>query len=200
MYRDRLLGTLIIAHFDDSIEILSISEDLSAANLARGRTRRTSLMHTPLLAKDIMVTRLVTLSPGMDVYDAIGLLLKHRISGAPVVDEVGLFLGVFSEKCCMSVLVKAAYESLPTSQIDPFIDTEARTITEEADLLSIVQVFLNTESRRLPVLRSGRLVGQISRRDVLKAAHKMIDVAPGKDTDLLYLSSIFDRNEAPIAQ
>ena len=84
--------------------------------------------------------------------------------------------------------------------VNPFIDTEARTISEETDLLSIAQIFLNTESRRLPVLRSGRLVGQISRRDIMKAAHKIIAVAPGKETDLLYLSSIFDRNDAPIAQ
>ena len=157
-------------------------------------------MNTPSLAIDIMVTRLVTLSPGMDVYDAIGLLLKHKISGAPVVDAAGRFLGVFSEKCCMSVLVEAAYESMPASQIDPFIDTEASTTTEETDLLSLAQIFLNTESRRLPVLRSGRLVGQISRRDVLRAAHKLLAVSPGKQSDLLYLSSIFDRNDAPIAQ
>ena len=43
-------------------------------------------MNTPLLAKDLMETRLVTLSLGMDIYDAIAVLLKHRISGAPVVD------------------------------------------------------------------------------------------------------------------
>jgi CBS domain-containing protein len=158
------------------------------------------LVNTPSLARDIMVTRLVTLSPGMDVYDAIGLLLKHKISGAPVVDADGRYLGVFSEKCCMSVLVKAAYDSMPTSQIDPFIDTEAHTTSEETDLLSLAQIFLNTDSRRLPVLRSGKLVGQISRRDVLKAAHKMLAVAPGKKSDLLYLSSIFDRNDAPIPQ
>lgn len=157
-------------------------------------------MNTPKLAKDIMVTRLVTLSPGLDVYDAIGMLLKHRISGAPVVDDDGRFLGVFSEKCCMSVLVKAAHDSMPTSRIDPFIDTEARTIDEDADLLTISQIFLNTVYRRLPVLRSGRLVGQISRRDVLKAAHDMIAVAPSRDSDLLYLSSILDRNDAPIPQ
>ena len=157
-------------------------------------------MNAPMLARDIMVTRLVTLSPGVDVYDAIGLLLKHRISGAPVIDDAGRYLGVFSEKCCMSVLLTAAYDGMPTSRIDPFIDTDARTINEETDLLTIAQIFLNTESRRLPVLRSGRLVGQVSRRDVLKAAHEMIAVVPGRDFDLLYLSSILDRHEAPIPQ
>ena len=157
-------------------------------------------MNTPALAKDIMVTRLVTLCPGMDVYEAIGLLLKHRISGAPVVDEHQNFLGVFSERCCMSVLMEAAYDGLPTTKIDPFVDTSNPTITEDTDLLSIVQIFLHTGVRRLPVLRGSKLVGQISRRDVLRAAHNMIELSPGKESDLLYLSSLFERNEAPIPQ
>jgi CBS domain-containing protein len=155
-------------------------------------------MNAPVVAKDIMVTKLVTLSPDMDVYDAISRLLSSRISGAPVVDEQRQFLGVFSEKCCMSILVKAAYEQLPTTKIAPFMDTDARTITEEADLLTIAQIFTHTHYRRLPVLRDGMLVGQISRRDVLHAAHGMISVAPNKEAALLYLSGLVERNEAPI--
>ena len=155
-------------------------------------------MNAPVVAKDIMVTKLVTLAPDMDVYEAISLLLSNRISGAPVVDSNRNYLGVFSEKCCMSVLVKAAYEQLPTTQIAPFMDTDAKTITEETDLLTLAQIFTHTGLRRLPVLRDGLLVGQISRRDVLRAAHGMISVAPNKDAALLYLSGLVERHEAPI--
>ncbi len=156
-------------------------------------------MDQPILARDIMVTRLVTLSPDMDVFDAISLLLKHQISGAPVVDDENRFLGVFSERCSMSVLVKAAYEQLPTTELRAFIDTEAMTIDEETDFLSIAQIFQNTHFRRLPVLRNGKLVGQISRRDVLRAAHEMIRFAPDHESAFLYLSSLRDRSEAPIS-
>lgn len=152
------------------------------------------------LARDIMVTKLVTLSPHMDVFDAIAVLLKNRISGAPVIDRDGTLLGVFSEKCCMSVLVEAAYDQLPTTEVAAFMDANPRTITEDADLLTIAQIFLNTNYRRLPVLRDDKLVGQISRRDVLAAAHKLSAVAPDRETALLYLSSLMDRQEAPIAQ
>jgi len=155
-------------------------------------------MNRPLLAKDIMVTRLVTLSPNMDVFDAIALLLRHEISGAPVINESRQLLGVFSEKCCVRVLVEATYEQLPTTEIFAFMDANPRTVTEETDLLTIAQVFMNTETRRLPVLRHGLLVGQISRRDVLRAAHQMNAIASNRETALLYLSSIFDRQEAPI--
>lgn len=156
-------------------------------------------MNRPLLAKDIMVTRLVTLSPHMDVFDAIGLLLRHKISGAPVIDESRRLLGVFSEKSCMSVLVEATYDQLPTTKLFAFMDTEPRTVSEETDLLTIAQIFKETETRRLPVLRDGVLVGQISRRDVLRAAHQMNAIAPDRESALLYLSSLFDRQEAPIA-
>ena len=153
-----------------------------------------------VLAKDIMVTRLVTLSPAMDALDAIRKLLKHRISGAPVVNEAGDYLGVFSEKTSMSFLLGAAYEQLPSNQVRAFMNTDREcTIAEEVDLLSIVQIFLNTHCRRLPVLRGEKLVGQISRRDVLSATLQVIDDhVHDRDNSLLYLSALVDREHAPV--
>ena len=156
-------------------------------------------MNAPLLAKDIMVTKLVTLAPHLDVFEAVGLLLRHRISGAPVIDEEGRLLGVLSERCCMCALAEAVYDGMPTTEVRAFMDTDHTTITEETDFLNIIQLFLSTGQRRLPVLRDGKLVGQISRRDVLCAAHKLCEVAPNRETALLYLSSLVERNEAPIA-
>ncbi|WP_299463013.1 CBS domain-containing protein [uncultured Gimesia sp.] len=159
-------------------------------------------MDKPILAKDIMVTKLVTLTPDMDVLEAIGMLLSHRISGAPVIDSERRMLGVFSERCCMDVLIKASYEQLPSSQIFPFVDTEARCITEETDLLTIAQIFLSTATRRLPVVRDGCfLVGQISRRDLLLAGNKSLRFRTTipQEKNLLYLSGLMDREESPIA-
>jgi predicted transcriptional regulator len=65
-------------------------------------------------------------------------------------------------------------------------------------MLGIAQIFKETNYRRLPVLRDGVLVGQISRRDVLKAAHQLNAFSPNRETALLYLSSIFERESAPI--
>lgn len=152
-----------------------------------------------LLARDIMVKNLVTLTPEMDAFKAIELLLKHRISGAPVVDSQGNFLGVFTERCCMSVLLAAAYEQMPGSEILPFIDRDVLTIHEDADILAIAQIFSSSHHRRLPVLRGDQLVGQISRRDLLAAAHGLLRVDVNRGNSLLYLSSLRERNEAPIA-
>ncbi len=159
-------------------------------------------MDKPILAKDIMVTKLITLTPDMDVLEAIGMLLKHRISGAPVVDSKNRVLGVFSERCCMDVLIKASYEQLPSSQIFPFVDTEARCITEDTDLLTMAQIFQSNATRRLPVVsEEGYLLGQISRRDLLQAENKNLKfhTTIPQDQNLLYLSGIMKREEAPIS-
>ncbi len=154
-----------------------------------------------LTARDFMVTRLVTLRPEMDVIDAVQRLLKNRISGAPVVDSGGMYLGVFSEKCSMHVLLDAAYEQLPSNEVRVFMDTDAKTIQPETNLLSIAQVFLLTPYRRLPVIEEGRLVGQVSRRDVLRASMDLLRRSPnrGEESSLLYLSALVERNEAPLA-
>lgn len=153
-----------------------------------------------VVARDFMVTRLITLAPDMDVFQGVRLLLKHRISGAPVVDREGRYLGSFSEKCSMHVLLDAAYDSLPTTNVGAFMDTEARTVGLETDLLAIAQVFLLTSARRLPVIDDeGFLRGQISRRDVLEAAFQQLDSVPARESSFLYLSAVTERSSAPVS-
>ena len=156
---------------------------------------------TPMTARDFMVVDLVTLAPTADVVDAVQTLLEHRISGAPVVDASGRYLGMFSEKCAMQVLLDAAYEVLPTCEVRAFMDTEAQTIAPHTHLLSIAQVFLLTPYRRLPVVEDGLLVGQVSRRDVLRVWMDAIDQVPRRSAKsrLLYWSALFERHEAPLA-
>ncbi len=124
-------------------------------------------------ASEFMVKKLVTLSPKSDVFDAIGLLLKNRISGAPVLDENGNFLGIFSEKNSMQVLISSAYEQLPTTHVEAFMNRDRdRVISADTDLFDVAQKFADTPLRRLEVVEDGKLLGQISRRDVLKTEQK----------------------------
>ena len=152
-----------------------------------------------LLARDVMMPRkrLVTLSPAMDALSAIRMLLKHRISGAPVVDEDNRYLGVFSEKTSMEFLLHLTYEDLPSSDVGSFMNTDLdRTIDEEADLLSVLDIFLKSPYRRLPVVNQGFLRGQISRRDALGAATKSLEqVEPIQQRQLLYLSAFGQQRE-----
>ena len=150
------------------------------------------------VAEEIMVTRLVTLSPETDVFAAIETLVKHKISGAPIVDTKKKLLGVFSEKNCMQVLIDAAYDGLPTNQVGAFMDDDPQTIVGNTGLLVMAQVFLLSPRRRLPVVdESNMLIGQVSRRDVIAAASKFLSKIPSQDNPLLYLSALHDMKNTP---
>ncbi|MEM6471391.1 MAG: CBS domain-containing protein [Planctomycetota bacterium] len=150
-------------------------------------------------ARDMMVSNLITLSPEMEVLDALDVLLRHRISGAPVVDPSRQFLGIFSEKSCIRFVVDAAYEGLPAGALMSFVDTDPPTISPDTDLLSIAQKFLDASCRRLPVISdTGRMLGQISRRDVMREVRDHLNhlepVATGAG---LYLSAVVDGSDRP---
>ncbi|MFK7766017.1 MAG: CBS domain-containing protein [Mariniblastus sp.] len=126
-------------------------------------------------AKDFMKTKLVTLSPKTDAFAAVEQLLANRISGAPVLDAAGKFIGVFSEKDSMRILVSSAYDQLPTTDVGSLMNRDSsRVIAPETDLSDIAKIFIDTPLRRLAVVdKYGVLVGQISRRDVLKSEQKL---------------------------
>ena len=156
---------------------------------------------TPVTARDFMSTDLFTISPEADVLEAVQLLTRHHISGAPVVDRAGRYLGVFSEKCSMQVLLDATYDQLPTREVRAFMDSDAQTIGPGTHLLSVAQVFLLTPYRRLPVVEGGKLVGLVCQRDVLECWMKLLDEAPTDSTEqtLVYISELVSEEEAPLA-
>jgi CBS domain-containing protein len=148
-------------------------------------------MNGPLAARDVMTRKLVTLTPDMDVFEAIESLLANRISGAPVVDSDGRFLGVFSEKRSLGALLDGCYEGLPSHELRCFYDPSPLTVEEDTELLTLAQIFQSTAYRRLPVLRDGQLVGQVSRRDVMVAALSLLKPATvAVESRALYLSAV----------
>jgi CBS domain-containing protein len=155
-------------------------------------------MSSCTVARDIMVTKLITLSPDVDLREAARLLLKNRISGAPVVNAEGELIGVFSEMDMMNALVDAVYEVLPSSEVRNYMSTELFTVGEDLDLLSIAQIFRSKGYRRLPVVSGRKLVGQISRRDVMAAVVKLMEPGTDYKSAVLYLSALREPPAAPM--
>jgi CBS-domain-containing membrane protein len=84
-----------------------------------------------------------------------------------------------------------------------FVDCDPPTISQETDLLTIAQTFLDASCRRLPVLdHEGRLLGQLSRRDLLLAAQSEVghesSIPLNSGSASLYISAIFEAGERPI--
>ena len=130
-------------------------------------------MPQSLSARNFMTKNLVTVHPDTQAYDAIVLLLKHEISGMPVVDEAGKLVGILSERDCMKTFMHAQYHTLPTALVKDLMTKEVETVRPDMDILEVAELFVNRRYRRFPVLEGDELVGQISRRDVLRAIRDM---------------------------
>ena len=124
-------------------------------------------------AREIMTASLVTLRPEMTVVAAAELLLQHSISGAPVVDRPGHLVGLLSEFDVLQAVASAEYELDRHDAIETVADlmTEAcHTVPPTIDLFGLAHEFVKLRVRRFPVVERGRLIGQVSRRDALRAA------------------------------
>jgi CBS domain-containing protein len=103
-------------------------------------------------------------------------LLSKRISGAPVLDDQFKLVGLISEKDCLKLMIDSVYHNLPVSKgkVSQYMTTNLKTVSVEADIVDVANEFLKTNFKRFPVVDgSGRLVGQVSRRDILSAIKAM---------------------------
>jgi len=115
-----------------------------------------------------MTTELLTLRPDMDVLEAIAALVDGRVSGAPVVDAFGTLVGILTERDCIEVLLQAGYHGDPGGRVEEYMSRDPQTVESSASLFDVARRFAAAPFRRFPVLENGRLVGLISRRDVLR--------------------------------
>lgn len=130
-------------------------------------------MLAELKVKDYMGRTKITFTPGMDVLRAIHILIEKKISGAPVIDEHGNLIGFLSEKDCMQVALNAGYHGQSGGKVSEFMSTKVTTIDLDTPIVEMAEFFLTTPFRRYPVVEDNRLVGAITRRDVLMALEKM---------------------------
>lgn len=126
-----------------------------------------------LKVKDYMSGKLVTFTPETDVLDAIHELVHHRIAGAPVVDSHGTLVGMLSEFDCLNVVLKAGYHGEPGGPVADLMTTDVKTVEADMSIIELTQLFMESGFRRYPVMKDNMLVGQISRKDVLRALEKL---------------------------
>ena len=119
--------------------------------------------------QDYMTRDLVTFTPDMGIHDAIKALLGAEVSGGPVLDDASEIVGMLSIKDCLAIAFEASYHQEPGGKVAEFMSSDVETIEARTDIVEVADIFLKSRYRRFPVVEGGRLVGQISRYDVLKA-------------------------------
>ena len=151
----------------------------------------------------LMSTNIVSVLPSTTLADAVRIMLAHNVSGLPVLEADGKLVGMITAG---DLLRRTELESegkqpswlkvflMPSSVAADYVATHGRRVGEvmtqhpihvgpATDLAEVSRLMLHRHVKRLPVLEAGRLVGIISRSDVLRAlARKLIEV-PEERTD-----------------
>lgn len=142
-------------------------------------------------ARDIMTRRVRTATPDMTVSEIAQLLVKHNISGLPVVDDRRRVIGIVSEG---DLLRRHETGTVRRSRwLDFFLDSTARarefaktrgrrvadimtrsvvSVAPDTDVADIADLLERRRVKRVPVLQRGKLVGLVSRQDVIAALAK----------------------------
>ena len=126
-------------------------------------------MLAKLSVGDFMTSSPVFFRPNTNVMDAIHKLLEIKSTGAPVLDDSGNLVGAFSELDCLRITVHSAYYEDMGGKVSEFMTKEVTSVSKETSILEVAELFTKSPLRHFPVIESGKLVGVISRVDVLKA-------------------------------
>ncbi len=126
-------------------------------------------MPKSIRVRDYMSGNVITFTPDMEILEAVHILVTNRISGAPVLDLRGNLIGMLSERDCIKVALNAAYHNEWGGRVEEFMSREVKTVDADASIVDVGEIFVEMSYRRLPVVENNRLVGQISRHDILRA-------------------------------
>lgn len=128
-----------------------------------------SALRRPATIREFMTRQLVVARPAMSVHEAMALLLDHEVSGLPVVDDRGSVIGVITERDCLRVAYEASYHQDPGKTVGEVMTRDVVTLSADTEVAVALERFLKSPYRRFPVLNGTQLVGQLSRRDMLRA-------------------------------
>ncbi|WP_299152382.1 CBS domain-containing protein [uncultured Christiangramia sp.] len=129
----------------------------------------------PMLVRDYMTEKLITFRENENIMDVVEKLIKHGISGGCVVNERNELLGIISEGDCIKQISDSRYYNMPMTDltVGKRMISNVETIDGNMNVLDAAKIFIEKRFRRFPIVENNQLIGQISQRDVLKAALRL---------------------------
>lgn len=118
--------------------------------------------------RDCMDTVVPTLTPQTGMLEAVDFLLHHHVTGAPVLDAAGAMVGIVTEKDCLRLLTTGVEEGQAPPVVGDFMSAKVESVPPDMDVYYLAGMFLRTNFRRFPVVENGRLVGAVTRFDLLR--------------------------------
>jgi CBS domain-containing protein len=111
-----------------------------------------------------MNKKVVAVRPETTVKEAVQFLIRHHIGGSPVVSDEGELVGMISELALIDVVFDEAVKDSPVSK---YMTAELQVVHPDEPLMRAAQLFALYSFRRLPVVEDGKLMGIITRRDLM---------------------------------
>jgi CBS domain-containing protein len=120
------------------------------------------------VVRDHMDRNIATLRPEAPILEAVAFLLDKKVTGAPVVDKTGRLVGILTEKDCLRLVAAGIGGDLPRGSVADIMTPDPETIPPDMDVYFAAGLFLTRPFRRFPVVQDGKLVGAITRFDILR--------------------------------
>lgn len=118
-----------------------------------------------LPVKSIMTKEVKTVNPDTLIFDAMRLLPKYQISGLPVVEEDNTLVGILSEKDVLKILTKDKISYQDT--VSQYMTKKVVSFEEDDSAIDVCRFFQKNPRRRVPIVKDGKLIGVVSRRDII---------------------------------
>jgi CBS domain-containing protein len=136
---------------------------------------KTQETYESILKYMVPINNMITFKPDQSIQEVIAKIIETKISGAPVVDDNKRMVGIISEKDCLRLIVDQAYHNLPAEsrKVSDYMTANVKTLSPKTNVVEAAIEFLNSSVRRFPVIENGTLLGQVSRRDILRAAQNI---------------------------
>jgi len=150
-------------------------------------------------AGEIMNPRPVAVEDGTIVKDAAELMWEHDTPAAVLIDAQRKPKAVLSQQGLMLALLDIVNHGMPAGPLRQYVDPDLQTVDEKAGLLRMAELFVRKGAlvRALPVVRDGKLVGVILRRDVVHGVMEYLKGVDDLQQRVLYLSALRDIDETP---
>lgn len=133
-------------------------------------------MFNHLSVKDCMKHKVTTLKPNQTIVEVIDIMLREGIGGAPVLSDTGEMIGFLGMKDCLDAIIADEYYDQHTSTVSGNMKCNIKTVSQDNSLIDLALEFSHCSYHRFPVTNSeGKLVGIISRKDVLTGMKRVFD-------------------------
>ena len=125
-----------------------------------------------ILVKDYMSKNVTTFHKSDCIYDVMRELLDKKISGAPVINKSGKLVGIISESDIMKNIIYSQYYNMPIvkTKISKYMTKSIDYISPDITIFEAASEFLKLKRKRFPVISSDRIIGIISRIDIISAS------------------------------